>query len=193
MKYKGYTGLVELEEGSDVLFGRVIGLRDVITFQGESVAEVTQAFHDSVDDYLEFCETRGENPEKPYSGQFVLRLPPLLHRELANLAQAQCTSLNALIEDLLQKKVDHGAEQREPVPAKPSPAKSTPAKSTPAKPSPAKGRRPAPSAIGRASVDLERAEQLRAEENRFIRKQAQAIIEGMKAQGLMAVKKNSPR
>jgi predicted HicB family RNase H-like nuclease len=103
MKYKGYTGLVELEEGSDVLFGRVIGLRDVITFQGESVAEVTQAFHDSVDDYLEFCAERGESPEKPYSGQFVLRLNPQLHRELANLAQARSTSLNALIEDILEK------------------------------------------------------------------------------------------
>ena len=73
MKYKGYTGIVELEEGSEILFGRVIGLRDVITFQGESVAEITQAFHDSVDDYLEFCAERGESPEKPYSGQFVLR------------------------------------------------------------------------------------------------------------------------
>ena len=105
MKYKGYTGLVELEEGSDVLFGRVIGLRDVITFQGESVAEVTQAFHDSVDDYLEFCAERGESPEKPYSGQFVLRLDPELHRELANLAQARSTSLNALIEAILKNTV----------------------------------------------------------------------------------------
>ena len=59
MKYKGYTGVVELEEESALLFGRVIGLRDVITFQGSSVAEVIQAFHDSVDDYLEFfCRAR---------------------------------------------------------------------------------------------------------------------------------------
>ena len=62
MKYKRYTGVVELEEGSDVLFGRVIGLRDVITFQGESVAEVTQAFHDSVDDYLDFCASAARVP-----------------------------------------------------------------------------------------------------------------------------------
>jgi predicted HicB family RNase H-like nuclease len=103
MKYKGYTGIVELEEGSDVLFGRVIGLRDVITFQGESVAEVTQAFHDSVDDYLEFCAERGESPEKPYSGQFVLRLPPALHRELANAAERAATSLNAFIENVLTR------------------------------------------------------------------------------------------
>jgi predicted HicB family RNase H-like nuclease len=51
MKYKGYTGIVELDEESQVLSGRVIGLREVITFEGDSVAEVIQAFHDSVDDY----------------------------------------------------------------------------------------------------------------------------------------------
>lgn len=103
MKYKGYTGVVEFDDESKVLFGRVIGLRDVITFQGESVAEVVQAFHDSVDDYLAFCAERGESPEKPYSGQFVLRLAPELHRALANVAQAQTTSLNALIEGILEK------------------------------------------------------------------------------------------
>jgi predicted HicB family RNase H-like nuclease len=110
MKYKGYTGLVELEEGSDVLFGRVIGLRDLITFQGESVAEVTQAFHDSVDDYLEFCAERGQSPEKPYSGQFVLRLPPALHRELANAAERAATSLNTLIEGVLSQFSDELVE-----------------------------------------------------------------------------------
>jgi predicted HicB family RNase H-like nuclease len=102
MKYKGYTGVVELEEGSDVLFGRVIGLRDVITFQGESVAEVTQAFHDSVDDYLEFCAERGESPEKTYSGQFVLRLDRKLHRDLAVFAERLGVSLNTLIEGMLR-------------------------------------------------------------------------------------------
>ena len=59
MKYKGYTGVVEFDEESGSLYRGVIGLRDVITFQGESVAEVTQAFRDSVNDYLEFCAKRG--------------------------------------------------------------------------------------------------------------------------------------
>jgi predicted HicB family RNase H-like nuclease len=103
MKYKGYTGIVEFDEESQVLFGRVIGLRDVITFEGDSVPEVIQAFHDSVDVYLEFCAERGESPEKPYSGQFILRLDPRLHRELANVAQEKDTSLNALIEAALSK------------------------------------------------------------------------------------------
>jgi predicted HicB family RNase H-like nuclease len=103
MKYKGYTGFVELDEDSGTLFGRVIGLRDVITFQATSVPEVIQAFHDSVDVYLEFCAARGESPEKPYSGQFVLRVDPQLHRAMAHAAEAQDTSLNALIEGTLRR------------------------------------------------------------------------------------------
>jgi len=103
MKYKGYSGFVEFEEDSGILFGRVIGLRDVITFQGTSVAEVTQAFHDSIDEYLEFCAQRGESPEKPYSGHFVVRLAPQLHRALANSAEAQNVSLNSLIESTLAR------------------------------------------------------------------------------------------
>jgi predicted HicB family RNase H-like nuclease len=101
MKYKGYTGVVEFDEDSGTLFGHVIGLRDGITFQGDSVAEVIQAFHDSVDDYLEFCAERGESPEKPYSGQFVLRIDPQLHRVMSHAAEERGVSLNRLIEEKL--------------------------------------------------------------------------------------------
>ena len=174
IKRFGPRGLVEFEEVSAVLFGRVIGLRDVITFQGESVAEVTQAFHDSVDDYLEFCAERGESPEKPYSGQFVLRLNPQLHRELANLAQVRSMSLNALIESILEKNIGHGAEQGSPSAAKASPTRTSPAKRT----------RQAPVPIGRASVDPEQLQQLKAEENRFIQKQTRAIVEALQALGV---------
>jgi predicted HicB family RNase H-like nuclease len=102
MKYKGYTGVVEFDEESGVLFGRVIGLRDLITFEGESVAEVTRAFHDSVDVYLELCAERGESPEKPYSGQFILRIDPNLHRAMSHAAEKQGVSLNSLVEDRLK-------------------------------------------------------------------------------------------
>jgi predicted HicB family RNase H-like nuclease len=103
MKYKGYTGVVEFDEESGTLFGHVIGLRDGITFQGDSVAEVIQAFHDSVDDYLEFCAERGESPEKPYSGQFVLRIDPHLHRVMSHAAEERGASLNSLIEERLKE------------------------------------------------------------------------------------------
>jgi predicted HicB family RNase H-like nuclease len=102
LKYKGYTGIVEFDEESGCLFGRVVGLLDFITFQGDSVAEVIQAFHDSVDVYLELCAERGESPERPYSGQFVLRIDPHLHRAISHAAEERGLSLNSLIEENLK-------------------------------------------------------------------------------------------
>jgi predicted HicB family RNase H-like nuclease len=106
MTYKGYTGNVQPDADLNVLFGRVIGLRDVITFEGATVAEVTQAFHDSVDDYLEFCAKRGETPEKPFSGKFVLRIDPELHLSLASTAEKKGLSLNDLIVRMLKRSLD---------------------------------------------------------------------------------------
>jgi predicted HicB family RNase H-like nuclease len=107
MQYKGYTGLIEVDEDAGVLFGRVVGLRDVITFQGATVAEARRAFEESVDVYLDFCASRREAPEKPYSGKFLVRVKPELHRRLANEAEVRKTSLNALIEAVL---ADHLGE-----------------------------------------------------------------------------------
>jgi predicted HicB family RNase H-like nuclease len=103
MKYKDYVGTIEPDIDSGVLFGRVIGIRDVITFQGDTVPELLKAFRDSVDDYLAFCKERGESPEKPYSGKFVLRLDPRLHRKLAIAAEARDVSLNDLVKSTLRR------------------------------------------------------------------------------------------
>ena len=87
MTYKGYEAIVEYDEDAELLHGEVMNLRDVITFQGQSVSELKQAFADSVDDYLAFCKERGEEPEKPYSGQFVVRVEPPLHRAVVTAAR----------------------------------------------------------------------------------------------------------
>jgi predicted HicB family RNase H-like nuclease len=85
-----------------LIFGRVLGLRDAITFQEETVAEARQAFQDAVDDYLEFCARRGADPEKSYSGKFVVRVKPELHRALVQAAEVFGMSLNALVEGMLE-------------------------------------------------------------------------------------------
>ncbi len=105
MEYKGYIGKVEFDEEAGIIHGEVINTRDVITFQGESVAEVKQAFHESVDDYLEFCKSRGESPDKPFSGQFVTRIPPELHRQVNVAAAVSGKSLNAWVTEQLQDAV----------------------------------------------------------------------------------------
>lgn len=95
LQYKGYTGIVEPEDG--VFAGRVIGLRDVITFEGASFVEVEKAFRASVDDYLDFCAERGEAPDRPYSGKIPLRVSPEIHRRAAIRAAAEGVSLNQWI------------------------------------------------------------------------------------------------
>ena len=102
MEYKGFIGKVEIDEEVGILYGEVINVRDVITFEGTTVEEVQQAFRESVDDYLEFCAQRGESPEKPFSGKFVVRLPAELHRKAYIQAKLKDKSLNSWITEVLQ-------------------------------------------------------------------------------------------
>jgi predicted HicB family RNase H-like nuclease len=98
MKYKGYEGSITFDEDAEIFHGEVINTRDVITFQGRSVTELKRAFKESVEDYLEFCAKKGEKPEKPFSGNLVIRIDPELHRKLAIQAKKKKQSLNAYIE-----------------------------------------------------------------------------------------------
>ena len=103
MKFKGYMGRVDYDSSSKVFHGEVLGLKDVITFQGRNVDELEKAFKDSVNDYLDWCKERGEKPEKPYSGELRLRMPQELHAKLATAAQLKGQSLNTFIVDKLSK------------------------------------------------------------------------------------------
>ena len=102
MEYKGYIGKIEIDDEAGILYGEVINVRDVITFEGESVDEIQKAFRESVDDYLAFCAKRKESPEKPFSGKFVLRLPAELHRKAYIQAKLKDKSLNGWVTEVLQ-------------------------------------------------------------------------------------------
>lgn len=95
LEYKGYIGTIEADDG--VFVGRVAGLRDVITFEGATFAELEQAFRDSIDDYLVFCAQRGEKPDRAYNGKIPLRVSPQTHRRAAMRAEAEGLSLNQWI------------------------------------------------------------------------------------------------
>ena len=101
MKHKGYEGIVTYDEEADILHGEVINTRDVITFQRTSLPQLKKAFKESVEDYLAFCKERGEEPDKPFTGNFVVRIPPDLHRKLYADAKREGKSLNALVEERL--------------------------------------------------------------------------------------------
>ena len=105
MKYKGYQGAVTYDDKAKIFHGEVLGLKDVITFQGTTVAELDKAFKDSIDDYLEFCEKKDRPPEKPFSGNLTLRLPPELHKEVTIEAKYRGISLNAFLAEVITKEV----------------------------------------------------------------------------------------
>ncbi len=102
LNYKGYTGHIEFDDEAGLFHGEVIDTRDVVTFQGRSVEEIVTAFRDSVDDYLDFCQERGEKPDKPFSGRFVLRMNPELHHSIHIKAIKAGKSLNKWVNDTLQ-------------------------------------------------------------------------------------------
>jgi predicted HicB family RNase H-like nuclease len=102
MEYKGYIARVEFDDEAGIFHGEVINLRDVITFEGASVEELRQAFKDSVDDYLDFCAERNEEPDKPFSGKFMVRIDPELHRQIYLRAKMESKSLNSWLNETLE-------------------------------------------------------------------------------------------
>ena len=109
LEYKGYVGKVSFDSDEGVLHGEVINTRDGITFQGESVPELRSAFHESVDAYLQFCAEQNRKPNKPFSGKFLVRLEPELHRLISLLAQAEDVSLNHWVSEALKRAaMSHG-------------------------------------------------------------------------------------
>ncbi len=103
MTYREYSAHIAYSDEDELFIGRVVGIRDMITFHGESVEEIRDAFHDAVDFYLETCAERGEQPNKPYSGKELLRMPVETHASVATKAEVSGKSLNQWIVEALEK------------------------------------------------------------------------------------------
>lgn len=105
MEHKGFAARVGYSEEDGCFIGHIAGIRDVIGFHGESVAELRAAFEEAVDDYLATCKKLGKEPNKPYSGQFRLRLAPELHARAAMLAETRGKSLNTWVSEVIEKSI----------------------------------------------------------------------------------------
>ena len=103
LNYNGYRGQVEFDDEADIFHGEVINTRAVITFQGTTVPEIKAAFIESVEDYLAFCTELGEEPEKPYSGELSLKLPPQVLRDMTRIAKRENKPLDTWICEQLTK------------------------------------------------------------------------------------------
>lgn len=103
MSYKGYSARIEYDDEDGIFTGRIAGIRDRVGFHADSVAELREAFHEAVDDYLETCARVGKEPQKSYSGQMLFRVSPEVHRKAAMAAELAGKSLNQWAEDVLSR------------------------------------------------------------------------------------------
>ena len=102
IQYKGYVGSVEFSEEDGIFYGKVMGIRSLISYEGETAKELLEDFHGAVDDYLEVCKAEGKEPEVAFKGSFNIRLSPELHKKLFLYTTAHQMSINRYIEDVLE-------------------------------------------------------------------------------------------
>ena len=101
MTYQGYAASIEYSDDDECFVGHIAGIKDRVGFHGESVTELKNAFQEAVEDYLETCIAVGKEPQKPYSGKLMLRIPPELHASIATAAQVSGQSINQWISSAL--------------------------------------------------------------------------------------------
>jgi predicted HicB family RNase H-like nuclease len=107
LTYNGFIGSVHFSADDSVFFGKIEGINDLVTFEGETVKELTEAFHAMVDEHIRDCEAENIAPEKSYKGSFNVRLTPELHRRIAVSAKMRGETINKFVSDALNKIVSH--------------------------------------------------------------------------------------
>lgn len=101
LSYKNYNGTVEYSKEDSCLFGKVVGIRSLLSYEGDSVKELEQDFQNVIEEYLVDCKERNVEPEQPYKGTFNVRIIPELHRNIAVYAIEHGKSLNAAVEEAI--------------------------------------------------------------------------------------------
>ena len=110
IEYKGYIGSVEFSEEDALFFGKVLGIRALVSYEGENAHDLVEDFHGAVDDYIAMCEAEGTEPEKAYKGSFNVRISPELHKAAVIAALRDQTSLNSFVENAIANAVAMSAE-----------------------------------------------------------------------------------
>lgn len=108
--YKDYLGSVHYSEDDEAFFGKIEGIDDLVTFEGQSVPQLKTAFYEAVDDYLDIARSTGKQPEKTYRGSLNIRLRPEVHRKANRLALIKGKTLNQFISDAVEHEIGSNKE-----------------------------------------------------------------------------------
>ena len=106
LNYKGYTGSIEYSPEDSMLYGKVIGIKGLISYEGETGKLLEEDFKLAVENYLSDCKQEGISPEKPFKGSFNVRISSNLHQKAALLAMKEKTSLNNLVAEAIRLHIE---------------------------------------------------------------------------------------
>jgi len=107
LQYKGYDGSVLYSAEDRLLHGRILGIRDMVSFEGTDVKSLEKSFKAAVDEYLAFCKAEGKTPDMPFKGSFNVRIPQDLHQRAALYAEEHDLKLNAVVQLALKEYLTH--------------------------------------------------------------------------------------
>jgi predicted HicB family RNase H-like nuclease len=105
LEYKGYTGSIEYSSEDNLLFGKVLGINGLISYEGETGKLLEEDFRNAIDTYLSDFKEEGKTPEKPFKGSFNVRIPASLHQKAALLAMEAKTSLNSFVAEAIRSRI----------------------------------------------------------------------------------------
>lgn len=105
LTYKNFIGSVHFSAEDEVFFGKIEGIDDLISFEGTTVSELQQAFHEAVEDYIELCREAGKQALKSYKGSFNVRVSPEIHKKAVRRATLQGISLNQFVQKALEREI----------------------------------------------------------------------------------------
>lgn len=110
LEYKGYTGSIEYSPEDKLMFGKVVGIRGLISYEGETGKQLEEDFKSAIDEYLAICKEEGKTPEKPFKGSFNVRISASLHQKAALKAMEEKTSLNNLVAEAIRSHLSREEE-----------------------------------------------------------------------------------
>ncbi len=105
LEYKGYTGSIEYNKKDDLLYGKVLGINGLISYEGKTGKDLESDFKEAIENYLADCRSEGVTPEKPFKGSFNVRISPALHQKAALLAMEEKMSLNNLVAESIKERI----------------------------------------------------------------------------------------
>lgn len=105
LNYKGYIGSIEYSKDDDLLFGKVLGIKGLISYEGKTGKELELDFIEAIEEYLSACRENNITPVKPFKGSFNVRISTELHKKAAMLAIEEKTSLNNFVAESIRERV----------------------------------------------------------------------------------------